>query len=214
MSAVTTSPPPLTASMAPLANHARVVLPYAQQYNKVSGAQNTFGTTDTIVYLNDIFAPTNESPHQPYGHDELVALYSYYKVISVKLRVTAIPAGNSETHCLAARLVPPGISSGIAGTTVSASIERPGTKYTMTNIYKGNSSVAFDVPLHLAVGVSQQQYAADVSEFAAATGASPSKRPSIGFHVAGLSGANVTLYTILQVEYTVDFWGRKTLTQS
>ncbi len=214
-SAINSSAPPVltfTAPLAPLSTRATSTLPYVQQVTFTTGASYTFGATDTVIYLNDIYTPSSNNPHQPYGHDEMANLYTYYKVVKAVVTITSA-MGATDTLFLAARLRPPGVTTSMAGTTVSATCERPGTKLVIDRPGAPVVFMKFDVPMHTALGVTKAEFDADVSQFAALVGASPSIRAAVNYNAACI-GTNTAVPTIFQVEYTVQWWGRKTLTQS
>ncbi len=202
-----------TAPAAPLSTRTTTTLPYVQQVTFTTGVGYTFGATDTVIYLNDIYTPSSNNPHQPYGHDEMANLYTYYKVVKAVVTITSAFNVSGDMCFVAARLRPPGVTTSMSGTTVSATSERPGTKLVLDRPGAPIPSMRFDVPMHVALGITKKEFDADVSQFSALVGASPSVRAAVNYNACAVSSTQI-VPTIFQVEYTVQWWGRKTLTQS
>ncbi len=60
---------------------------YADHYNLTSGVLSIFGTEQRLT-LNGLFDPDITGVgHQPYGFDQLMAIYGFYKVYAVKVEL-------------------------------------------------------------------------------------------------------------------------------
>ncbi len=176
----------------------------------------TFGTQDAIG-VNDVFAPI-AGTHQPYGFDQYAGFYRRYKVVGFRARLEITGASSTGLVVYAARVTPPGVTVDIAADTVDEVMERPGTLSGWANPTTATTPVVLSFNMRLTdiakiCGVTPQQYAADVSEYSAAVGASPSRVPELQLAAASASGSAV-MYVLVKLEYDVEFSQRVTQAQS
>ncbi len=195
-----------------VSTYADVVLPYAHRFTQGSSATPyTFGASSTTFNLNSVYNPAT-STHQPYGFDQYAALYNYYKVHGVRVKITAV--GPSTTCLLCWKLKSPNDSSTLASQTVSTVYERPGN--TSVWIQQGAGKpfeTEFDVDLAMLSGLTRAQFEADSANYSAAVTASPTRVFPIEFNVTS-PGSSQSVDVIVELKYRVRFWDRQIVAQS
>lgn len=191
-----------------------VRLPFA--YSGGLGNDNTtaatFGTTLNLGVTN-AYSPISGT-HQPYGWDQMAALYRFYKVVDFKYRITALNYVGSQWAALAVRPVPVNENAAMAATLIYTQLERPDTKVVFTVAGAGHPpAISGRVDIPKLLGITKEQFDADVSEYAALCTAAPSRYPYLQIAVAGNTTA-VIAYVVVECEYTVHFWQRITQASS
>lgn len=170
----------------------------------------TYGTPIN-VRANNAFSPINAT-HQPYGWDQMAGLYRFYKVIGCEMSFKVANQTSGPLY-FAVRPVPVNENATLS-TDVATAAERPATITKQVAALGGpltEMSIKLDIPKLL--GVSKEQFDADVSEYSAATTAAPSR---YAYVQAAVAGVNNTAYAevLVDVVYTVHFWQRITQAQS
>ncbi len=201
------------ALLGPLALTTRVTLKFCcVRAIAAAASAYTFGTQQ-VLGLNDLYSPI-ASTHQPYGFDQYSAFYTKYKVLSVraKLDVQVTPAMN-DIGFVAARVSPPSPSINLSASTLDQALERPDTTWSFVRPGATPVSLNFSPKLHELLGITSQQYNADIDNFTALTSASPTLVPVLQFSYASAVGS-ATAYFIVTAEYDVEFSQRITQAQS
>lgn len=191
-----------------------VKLPFAYSTNRFNDATYdwTFGTTLNLGITN-AFSPISGT-HQPYGFDQMAALYRFYKVVGFTYKVTAVLYTGSTAAALGVRPVPVNENSTLSATNLAMQLERPDTKVKFLVAGAGKPpSIAGSIDIPRLMGVSKEQFDADVSEYAALCTAAPSRYPYIQIAIAGVNNAAFA-HVIVECVYIVNFWQRITQTQS
>jgi hypothetical protein len=200
-------------SIIPDAAVAKLKFAYFQDaYNDVASVW-TFGTALNIR-VNNAYDPITGT-HQPYGWDQMAALYRFYKVIGCRMKFTLLNAVAAQPVILAIRPVPVNENLSIAGTNVGQALERPAT-IAVYSVSSGGPcpTRTLDVNIPHLLGITKEQFLADVSEYSAATTAAPSRYAYVQIALAGPSITTSHAYVGIEVEYTIQYWQRITLAQS
>lgn len=201
--------------LGPIAPTAAIVrLPFAYSAVRANDATYdwTFGTTLNVGITN-AYSPISGT-HQPYGWDQMAALYRFYKVIGFKYRVTGIQYIGTSATALGVREVPVNENSTMSSTNLAQQLERPGSKVKFLVAGAGQPpSIEGSVDIPKVMGVTQEQFDADVSEYAALCTAAPSRYPYVQVAIAGVN-SSASAYVVIECEYVVHFWQRITQAQS
>lgn len=158
--------------------------------------------------LNSVFDPNRTGTgHQPYGHDQLSALFNRYRVIacgwrisalssSVPLQIGAVPANDPQVFTMMEQLK-----------------EQPRAKYVCQNFGGSTNVLKGKIYMPSLVGRNKAQYMAD-DRFQAQVGNSPVEAAVLTCFAANPQGApiNATINVIL--EYTVEWFDQIPLGQS
>lgn len=161
------------------------------------------------VGITNAYSPISGT-HQPYGWDQMAALYRFYKVIGFKYKVTGINYVGSTACALVVRPVPVNENAGMNPASLYTVLERPDTRVRYLVAGAGYPpSIEGNVDIPKLMGVTQEQFDADVSEYAALCTAAPSRYPYLQVAVAG-SSTSASAYVVIEVEYIVHFWQRIT----
>jgi hypothetical protein len=170
---------------------------------------NVFGVRQGI-YINDIYGVYN---HQPYGYDQMYGLYRRYKVQNVDIDIRAL-ALTTEPTCAVINIARPGYTDTMTGLTISQAIERPGY-HTMWVQNGSGQAPRFRkrLNMHEVLGISQLEFAADVSRYCAIGSTSPVQTATLFLGAAGAStSAGVSF--LVEMVYHVTWWERKIQSQS
>lgn len=183
-----------------------------RQIVKMKYAQN-INTAVTTAYnwkfnLNSIFDPDfTGSGHQPYGHDQLAALYNRYRVISCSYVITAYSGATGICYG-----VVPG-NEQITCTTLAELRENPRSRWITQ--YPGGSTTKLVGKVYLPslVGRSKAQYMAD-DRYQATFGTNPQEQAFLNLTSLDLSEAGASVNWTVTLEYTVEVFDVKPLAQS
>jgi len=199
-------------------NNLRSLNPIAQRYickmkygEVISSALGGGTYGNATINLNSIFDPNRGGiGHQPYGHDTLATLYNRYRVISCSYRISAVASDNSN---LQVAVIP--TNELIAPTSISEVRENPRAKY----VLQGNGAplrmIQGKVFIPSLVGRTKSQYMAD-DRYQATFGTSPNEAAILTMFAgpANEVGALISVYFNVELEYTVECFDIKHLTQS
>ena len=158
--------------------------------------------------LNSIFDPDRTAGgHQPYGHDQLAALYNRYRVISCNyvlsaytgsspIRFGVVPANEVKTF-----------------TTVADLIENPRAQYRFQVPGGDTQVITGKCYIPSLMGRSKTQYMSD-DRYQAAFGSSPAELAILNCTALSLAEVGVTVQFQLTLEYTVEVFDQHPLAQS
>ncbi len=169
--------------------------------------------TPVNIRVNNAFSPINAT-HQPYGWDQMAALYRFYKVVGCHIKVTFASQYAANTTYVLFRPVPVNENFTMQAVDVAQAAEKPHTR-TFIAAAPGGPVLTFehevDIPKQL--GVTREQFDADVSEYSAAVTAAPNR---YAYCQLGAAGANNSVYgeALIEIVYTIHFWQRITQGQS
>lgn len=164
--------------------------------------------------LNSLFDPNRSGiGHQPYGYDQLSALYNRYRVINCRYVVSCI----SDSVNIAFAVLPANESLSLIGS-VSEARENPRAKYLVQTPTSGGTLKVLkgNVYLPSLVGATKTAYMAD-DRYQAIVGNSPTELAILNAYAQGLNddptfNAQPTFNILL--EYTVEWFDIITQDQS
>jgi hypothetical protein len=161
--------------------------------------------------VNNAYSPISGT-HQPYGWDQMTALYRFYKVVGFTWKITGLQYPD-KSAAIAARPVPVNENLALTGAGLAEAIERPGLRvaYSMYGAPVPKLQGRVDIPRLL--GVSQEQFDSDVSQYSASVSSAPSRYAYVQFAICG-SDVTTFVHVVIECVYTVNFWQRITQTQS
>ena len=197
----------------PIVNVNRALQPFAQRYitkQKWSGVFTTSAASPIYRYrLNSVFDPDVISgvPTQPYGFDQLAALYNRYRVISCSYSINFYNA-STITRCVAVpanqTTFPNGVSDAVSNPRAQWKVQIPG----------GNTqTIHGKVYMPSIVGRNKAQYMAD-DRFQAQVDASPLEDVTLNIFSANLSDEGLGITATVTLEYLVEYFDVKTLPAS
>lgn len=191
-------------------------LRYAETFSLSTGAAGILGTAQ-VMRLNSCFDPNfTGTGHQPYGFDQLAAFFQSYIVHACRYRLICSTIGGTPEVAVAFQVLPTGTNF-ISGTTVDAATEK-----SMAVVFpvgpSGNArtrEVSGAVKIHQVMGVSPEQYANDLPQFAAAVSANPTTACYLEVCIGSYSGsAGETLAVQIVMDFDVEFFQPVTMAQS
>ncbi len=182
-------------------------MPWVHYFTSTSdGTFSGYTGTQVAVRVNNAYEPCS-STHQPYGWDQMTALYRQYKVIGCKMEVTV--QNSSGFSCITlVRPVPVNENTNISNVSL-LSAERPDVHllYTAPGAPIAKWSQNIDIPR--LCGVTREQYEADVSEYAANYNAAPNRFAYVQIATQSESTSK-SVVILVKMTYRVQFWQRST----
>ena len=160
------------------------------------------------IRVNNAYSPINGG-HQPYGWDQMAGLYRYYKVVGCHMRFTVMNQQSTSAVFLA-RQVPVDENATMEATHFNWVGERPGTHKVCTQPGGGvppTLDLRINIPRQL--GISPEQFRADVSQYSAAVTAAPLRYAYVQIGCAGTATTSF-VSVITELTYTVQYWQRIT----
>jgi len=190
-------------ALQPIPQRSIIKMKYADtiQFNSINGYNFAFN-------LNSTFDPNRTGVgHQPYGRDTLSALYNRYRVIGCSYTIQCF--NSSNTVVLGAM---PANEILFFGNT-DEMLENPRCKWQTQSAGGGVKVLRGNVYLPSLVGRSKDQYMAD-DRYQAQFDASPSELAVLNIAVQGINGSDVTADCVVTLNYLVEWFDVKHLTQS
>ncbi len=174
------------------------------------GTDGTDGTKmgiPDIIQPNSCYRPIAGITNQPYGFDQMSALYQKYKVIGFELRID-VRSEDSATGLVQWYNQPPSGSvdmTGLHGYIVAA---RPTvTTLIPSSVNCTSFSQRYNLPQMF--NVTKAEFDAEVEEYAALVTADPVQKPTIRIHYSHLSsGTAGTVAVLITLVQRVQFFGR------
>lgn len=167
------------------------------------------GTTYTIQ-PNSCFEPLDTAATQPYGFDQMASLYAKYKVLSATVEIQASTSGVSGiTNVLTVMAQSPTGGATLAGVAGDVAAARPNVSVAVVPTLNPVTWRRKYV-MHELLGVTKNEFDANVEEYAAPVGANPTQMPLIELGCFNLNGNFATsgISTLIFVYQTVQFFGR------
>lgn len=196
-----------------MVNVNRALRPFAQRFITKMKYSESYVLTALNAYtqicrLNGLQDPNQTGiGHQPYGFDQLAAIYNRYRVIATSYVINAYNGTNPiRVGCL-----PTNDASAVSG--ISELCENPRAKFILqypqgnTKILKGK------VYLPSLAGRSKSQYMAD-DRYQSDISTNPVESLSLYITGATMTDANVDITLTITMEYTVEWFDAKAIDQS
>lgn len=187
---------------------ATVRLPYAYSSTMANHGVSPWTFGDSLnLRVNNAYDPILGT-HQPYGWDQMASLYRYYKVVGMTYKITGL-AFPDKNLVLAVRPVPVNENLSIANTGLATVAERPGTKLAFAQLGGPIPTIHGTVDIPKQLGISQEQFDADVSQYSAPVTAAP---PRYAYVQIAVCGTDITTFmqVLIEVTYTINYWQRIT----
>ena len=169
--------------------------------------------TENEIRINNAYEPVSGT-HQPYGWDQMAALYRYYKVVGCRMKITAVNFVADTCGIISVRPVPVNENLTLTGQNVSGAMERPGVINRFLVAGSGKpTEIHLDIDIPRLLGVSREQFDADASLYSATVTGAPSRFAYVQMSFAGYSTTS-SCVAVVECEYDVHFWQRITQAQS
>lgn len=193
----------------------RALAPIPQRYItklKYSSTFNLSAISPTWNWnLNSLYDPDRAGlGHQPYGFDQLAALYNRYRVISCSYVISGV---STDGPTVPIRIAATPSNGNLLFTNVSQAIENPRTKWIQQMPGGAIAKLKGKSYIPSLFGRNKTQYMAD-DRYAAQVNANPAELAIlsvVGGDFAN-NGTNIALSIVLN--FTVEFFDVETLTQS
>jgi len=158
--------------------------------------------------LNSVYDPDRTGiGHQPYGFDQLAALYNRYRVIKCSYVINGYADSNAlRIACLATNELPSLAS-------VSDLVERPRARFVVQYPGANTQYLKGSVSIPSLVGRSKAQYMAD-DRYQATVTNDPAELALLQVAVAGMNDGGAAATLVITLEYTVEYFDMKPLGQS
>lgn len=174
------------------------------------GSSPNFGTE--IAYrLNSLFDPYfSVGGHQPYGFDQIAAMYNRYMVNSVDVELTFTDPSTDGLYVgvMMKNFYDP---TTLQGTGIGAASEKP-TIWTRPLNNTGSQVVTFKKHIDLAemMGLTRQQYEGGWFALSGLVSTDPAQTPYMATAIAdSRSGSSQTVICSVKLLFHSTFWGRK-----
>jgi len=190
-------------------------MPWTHYFTSLNDATTPlYYGAQTTLYFNRIGASDPVTgTHQPYGWDQMTALYGYHKVVGFQCKMTITNSTSGNRAVTSIRSCPAGDTSDMSASSLLGS-ERPGVTNIQTVTGAGEPPVFhFKSNIWQHLGITKQQFDADISQFGATVTANPNFLPSLKIATAGDS-VSVGVRILIEAVFTIDFWQRTTQSTS
>lgn len=169
---------------------------------------------DYLFNLNSVFDPDRTGTgHQPYGHDQLSAIYNRYRVWSCRYKVSFRSKAGGSVQPVTVTVLPSNQTTSLVSVAASCG-EWPGAKSCTTYWEDNQQYLQGRVYLPTLVGQSRTEYSGE-SENEASYGSSPSSICVLHCVMYPQdSGSSVLGYLNVELEYFVESFDQNQLAQS
>ncbi len=175
-----------------------------------AGGAGVYGT-GKVFNLNSIYSPEYSGGHQPYGRDQMAAMYHAYKVTDAWV-FAEVANRNAQCGYLSALLIPPTDTATLTAQSTSLGYELPNAFTQLVAPYE-TKLIKLAIPLEKVIGCTRSQLLADIEDYAATVGNSPTVIPRLEVACAADS-ASITFEVAIRLVYRVQWFKRATLSQS
>jgi hypothetical protein len=165
--------------------------------------------------LNSLFDPNlTGTGHQPYGFDQLAALYQRYLVYAVTFDLKFVNPSAASVLC-AARIIPMGITSSMTGETTNSVSERPDSVTRPLSVNGEEvAHIRASINLWEVNGIPKAQYMA-TEDYGALGNANPAEVTLLEASAGSLTAtADITVEAQLNITFYARFWQRVPLAAS
>lgn len=199
----------------PFTNIKRCSVVYAGEHTIFSGVAGLFGT-EVKYSLNGLFdVDISGVGHQPMGFDQLMAIYSKYKVNRAKVIIQwSDPSGDGLT--IGHKLNTINDASVLGGMSLNKARELT-TVRTKPISDSGSQRViqTFTMPMNQLMQVTKLQFDANSKDYTGSSGANPIESPTISLACINTRDAtNISILCNIKIVFYCQFYQRKTLGQS
>lgn len=173
-----------------------------------SGTPYTTSTTAGTVVVNDMFAPGGTTAHQPYGFDQMTALYNKFKVRKAVIEVEYIHATTAAVGWIGICVPPPASAFTYTSIGLYQLIEQP----CCTVLQSANQvlrSFKQEVDFLKLYGCTKAEFDADLTRFCGTASASPPVLIKC-ILVNAAPGTNDTGFCQVRITYEVEWFDRIT----
>lgn len=190
-------------------------LRYADLHNDLqTGTAGIFGT-QAVYRLNSLFDPYfTGSGHQPYGFDQIAALYNRYRVDRVSFKITFTnPSLGANINCACS--IAPDTTSYLSARDPSVPREWPNAMNAVLS-YEGSrtATIQGSIDLHTLCGVPKVKYLSD-DRYQGTAATDPSQIAYINIALSGVNGTAANFAsTFVELEYEAVFFERITVAAS
>lgn len=193
----------------------KALQPFAQRYiTKLRYVGNFALSTVNIPYvyaLNSIFDPdVSGTGHQPYGHDQLAAMYNRYRVYAVKYHIRCQPLDGSNQYLIAVPINQPFVAASF-----DDAREKPRSKYILQTQGGDSRPLINKLSLPSLTGKTRAQYMSD-DRYQAPFGSDPVENMQLqiySYNAGGLTTSASARCTI-ELTYYIECFDPNVLNQS
>lgn len=168
--------------------------------------------TENVWRLTSLFDPDQTGgTHQPYGFDQMAALYARYLVRRCEISITAQNAGLPNSLCVG--IQPNDNTSSISNLAMSDAVER---SFVTCKHFNTLGMVTQDITIDMAqlAGMTPQQWEA-TEDYQALVTASPSKNNYLRIALSNNKDTSTSAaYCTVTIAFVVDFFQRITYSAS
>lgn len=196
-------------------------LTYTAEIPLASDGIHLFGA-EWVFRLNDIYDPfigtTAGVDHQPYGYDEVSAIYRRFKVNGCMVRITFTdPEGgsNPDATVVGALISNPASVTQLTGLTVGKAKEKIMCK-TKSLVDSGNQKAVIQqyVPMHQGFGWTKKQYSNDMNNTTGNFSGGPGSAVLLRLAICNVRDSASNCRATVELTYYTSCYERITLTQS
>ncbi len=190
----------------PLLNHT------APGSNQQAGTPFTFN-------LGSLFEPRSGG-HQPFGFDQMAALYARYKVHKVRIEVetaTNVAGSTSGQAVQVIGIFPPGSAQTTLNVTTALSMGENFNVSTKVIHPQAVLPTRFVSELDIATiaGLTKKEFEANIEDYSALVSASPTRFPFLEVNLAPNTAASgIYFYSSVTLTFVAEFWQRISLAAS
>ncbi len=161
---------------------------YSDLHQISTGTAGVYGS-EIRYNLNGLYDPYyTGAGHQPYGYDQVFALYNKYRVERVSYRITfTTPGAAADMLCVAT--LAPGTSASVAGVAPAGPLEWPNSTHGhLSSAGQRVCVLTGTIDLHTLIGVTKARYDAD-DVFCGSVSTNPTQLALLTLAVASYSGS-------------------------
>lgn len=188
---------------------------YMVDYLFYSGAVGVSGSAK-LFQLNSLYAPEYSGGHQPYERDQAAAIYQFYKITHVTVKITWYSAQDSAMVGMVAFLNSSNTTT-MTGESYYVSAERIGVYATIVSASGANDqkTVTYNWSIAELDGLTPQQNALDDARYLSLMGGNPAAIPKMEVTAANSAGnEGYGIRAMIEIFYSGYYSGRLQVAQS
>ncbi len=199
----------------PFPPRAERVLIYSQEHTFSSAAVAFQLGAENVWNLNSLFDPDQTGGgHQPYGFDQMAAIYARYRVraVTIDIRLCAVPG---QVNAVAAIVTPSVNAFVLTGQALGIVDEQPQSHVEILNSTGWVTHIRRRFAIDQIEGITSKQLENNIEEYGALVSANPARIPGLRVAVANMeNGTMDNVRALVRLEFEAEFYDRLVLPPS
>lgn len=181
---------------------------YSANINVLGTAAYGIIGTPVVLGINDVYTTNGTTTHQPYGRDQMAALYATSKVHACNIELEICGDNANSGICMIA-IQNPNAGNAFSGVSIDAADEEPTVSCLLFAPNNPTRTVSRRVDIAKLCCITKQEFLANLNAYAADNFHAPTQRCTLVLGAASCTaGAQCSLTVMVKLEFEVEWFDR------